>query len=263
MVYFLIEFVDELVFGVVEASWPLIRNELALNYFQIGLALSLPGLLANFIEPFLFILGDLWKRRAMILLGGVFFTASLLLTGVSYSFLVLMFSFILFNPSSGAFVSLSQASLMDVAPARQEQSMARWTVAGSLGVVLGPILLGGLAYFGSGWRPAFWILAALSVTPQARTLAADRGISWVELDYEALRGMEGRSPRLFEVCSRHRRTGARLRAGIPGRSRWRDGAAWPGPGPRSGGSAPGSGRTACPRRTGCGGRFRPGRSGAR
>ncbi len=162
MIYLLIEFIDELVFGVGEAAWPLIRNDLGLNYFQIGLALSLPGLLANFIEPFLFILGDVWKRRAIILLGGLFFTISLLLTGTSYSFPVLMFSFILFNPSSGAFVSLSQSSLMDSAPTRHEQNMARWTFAGSLGVMFGPLLLGGLAYFNQGWRPAYWMLASLS-----------------------------------------------------------------------------------------------------
>jgi FSR family fosmidomycin resistance protein-like MFS transporter len=83
MIYLLIEFIDELVFGVGEAAWPLIRNDLGLNYFQIGLALSLPGLLANFIEPFIFILGDVWKRRAIILLGGLFFTISLFLTGAS------------------------------------------------------------------------------------------------------------------------------------------------------------------------------------
>jgi FSR family fosmidomycin resistance protein-like MFS transporter len=162
MIYLLIEFIDELVFGVGEAAWPLIRNELGLNYFQIGLALSFPGLLANFIEPFLFILGDVWKRRAIMILGGLFFTISLLLTGTSYSFPVLMFSLILFHPSSGAFVGLSQSTLMDSAPARHEQNMARWTFAGSLGVMVGPLLLGGLAYFNLGWRPAYWILASLS-----------------------------------------------------------------------------------------------------
>jgi len=47
--------------------------------------------------------------------------------------------------------------------------------------------------------PVRGIFAAQAVTPQARTLAADRGIAWVEVDYEALKGMEGRAPRLFEV----------------------------------------------------------------
>jgi MFS transporter, FSR family, fosmidomycin resistance protein len=161
-IYLLIEFLDELVFGVGEAAWPLIRNDLGLNYFQIGLALSLPGVLGNIIEPFLFVLSDVWKRRIIILLGGIFFTVSLLLTGLSRTFYIILFSFILFNPSSGAFVSLSQASLMDDDPKRHEQNMARWTFAGSLGVVLGPLLLGSMILIDWGWRPAFWILAFLS-----------------------------------------------------------------------------------------------------
>jgi FSR family fosmidomycin resistance protein-like MFS transporter len=162
MIYLLIEFLDELVFGVGEAAWPLIRNDLGLNYFQIGLALSLPGVLGNIIEPFLFVLGDVWRRRTIILLGGVFFTASLLLTAISGTFYLLLLSFILFNPASGAFVSLSQASLMDADPTRHEQNMARWAFAGSLGVLFGPLLLAGLALINWGWRPAFWILASFS-----------------------------------------------------------------------------------------------------
>ena len=46
--------------------------------------------------------------------------------------------------------------------------------------------------------PVRGILAATTVTPQARTLAAGRGIGWVEVDYDQMRGVEGRSPRLFE-----------------------------------------------------------------
>jgi MFS transporter, FSR family, fosmidomycin resistance protein len=161
--YLLNEFLDELVFGVGEAAWPLIRNDLGLNYVHIGLALSLPGILGNIIEPFLFVLGDIWKRRTIILLGGVFFTISLILTAVSGNFYLFLLSLILFNPASGAFVSLSQASLMDSDPARHEQNMARWAFAGSLGVIFGPVLIGGLALLDWGWRPAYWILAALSI----------------------------------------------------------------------------------------------------
>ena len=162
MIYLIIEFIDELVFGIGEAAWPLIRDDLHLNYAQIGLALSLPGFIANFIEPFLFTISDVWKRRAVILIGGIFFTISLFLTSMSYSFLFLLSSFILFHPSSGAFVSLSQAALMDSAPERRENNMARWTFAGSLGVVLGPILLAGAAWIGFGWRGMFLGVALLS-----------------------------------------------------------------------------------------------------
>ncbi len=161
-IYLLIEFLDELIYGIGEAAWPLIRNDLHLNYVQIGVALSLPGFLANLIEPFLFAIADTWKRRVVILAGGIFFTISLALTGISTSFLFLLSSYILFHPSSGAFVSVSQASLMDLAPERREHNMARWTFAGSLGVFIGPILLGGAAYIGFGWRGMFLALALLS-----------------------------------------------------------------------------------------------------
>lgn len=162
VIYLLIEFLDELIYGIGEAAWPLIRDDLHLNYIQIGLALSLPGFLGNFIEPFLFTLADSWKRRAVILTGGIFFTLSLALTGISYSFFFLLSAFIIFHPSSGAFVSLSQASLMDLEPERREQNMARWTFAGSLGVFIGPILLSVAAYVGFGWRGMFITLAFLS-----------------------------------------------------------------------------------------------------
>src|ERR1044071_7209643 len=145
MIYLLIEFVDELVFGVGETAWPLLRNDLHLTYTQIGLLLSLPGIIAAFIEPFIGILGDVWKRRILIIIGGILFTLSLFMTSASYSFLFLLASFVLFFPSSGAFVSLSQANLMDSNPGRHEQNMARWTFAGSLGVLAGPLLRLGMA----------------------------------------------------------------------------------------------------------------------
>ena len=82
-VYLLIEFIDELVFGVGETAWPLIRDDLNLSYTQIGLLLSLPGIIAAFIEPFIGILGDVWRRRLLILGGGILFTASLFMTSTS------------------------------------------------------------------------------------------------------------------------------------------------------------------------------------
>ena len=161
-VYLLIEFLDELVFGIGETAWPLIRRDLHLTYTQIGLLLSLPAIIAAFIEPFLGVLGDVWKRRVLIIGGGIFFTVSLVLTAISKSFLPLLISFIIFFPASGAFVSLSQAALMDSAPDRHAQNMARWTFAGSVGNVFGPILLGMFVYFGLGWRGTYALLAAVS-----------------------------------------------------------------------------------------------------
>jgi len=161
-IYLLIEFADELVFGVGEVALPLIRNDIHLTYTQIGLLLSLPGIIAAFIEPFIGILGDVWKRRLLIIIGGILFTLSLFMTSASYSFLFLLASFVFFFPASGAFVSLSQANLMDSDTRRHEQNMARWTFAGSLGVLAGPLLLGLFLYFGLGWRGTYAALASFS-----------------------------------------------------------------------------------------------------
>lgn len=158
----LIEFLDELVFGVTEAAWPFIQFELHLNYTQIGILMTVPGLISTIVEPFLGILGDVWKRRMLILGGGLCFVLALLLTSLSTGFSILLLSFILFYPASGAFVSLSQASLMDREPNRHDQNMARWTFAGSLGVVLGPVLLVGLSTIGFGWRGVFLALFFLA-----------------------------------------------------------------------------------------------------
>jgi RecB family endonuclease NucS len=45
--------------------------------------------------------------------------------------------------------------------------------------------------------PVRGILAAQSITPQARLLAEDRGIGWVEVDYDELRGADSDLMRLF------------------------------------------------------------------
>ncbi len=158
-----VEFLDELVFGVREAAWPLIRTDLGLSYAQIGLLLGLPNLLASIIEPVLGILADTWKRWVLVVGGGLCFTLAAFLTGLSPNFALLMLSFLLFYPASGAFVSLSQATLMDLDPARHEQLMARWTLAGSIGVVGGPLLLGAAALVGVNWRGVFLALGVLSL----------------------------------------------------------------------------------------------------
>ncbi len=162
LAYLIIEFLDELVFGVTDAAWPFIQTELRLNYTQIGVLLTVPGLFSTIVEPFLGILGDVWKRRLLILGGGVCFVLALLLTSMSVSFILLLVSFTLFYPASGAFVSLSQATLMDSDPTRHDHNMARWTFAGSLGVVLGPPLLVGMSAVGFGWRGVFLALAFLA-----------------------------------------------------------------------------------------------------
>lgn len=162
-VLLLIEFVDELIFGAREAAWPLLRADLGLTYAEIGLLLSVPKLAASVIEPFLGVLGDQGWRRALVLGGGLVFAGACLLAGLAPGLELLLAAFILLYPASGAFVSLAQAALMDTDPARHEHLMARWTLAGSLGVVAGPIVLTVVGWAGLSWRSAYISLAILAI----------------------------------------------------------------------------------------------------
>src|SRR5258708_33176512 len=90
-----IEFLDEFVFGSREAAWPLIRDDLHLTYFQVGVLLSVPEVVAAVIEPVLGILGDVWRRRVIILGGGIGFALACLLVAASQSFIPLMLAFVL------------------------------------------------------------------------------------------------------------------------------------------------------------------------
>ncbi|MCC6190783.1 MAG: MFS transporter [Anaerolineales bacterium] len=166
-----IEFLDELAFGARETAWPLLRADLGLSYAQIGLLLGVPNIASGLIEPLLGVLGDVWKRWALIVGGGLCFAIGLLATAWAPGFGVLLAASILLYPASGAFVSLSQATLMDLDPRRHAHLMARWTLAGSAGVVLGPLLLGAGVALGLGWRGAFVFLSGLAV---ALSLAAWR-----------------------------------------------------------------------------------------
>jgi MFS transporter, FSR family, fosmidomycin resistance protein len=155
-----VELVDELADGAKAAALPLIRRDLALSYGQIGLLESVPLLLGSLLElPLGVLAGHGRTRRAAILLGGVVFILSLAGVAAARSFAGLLVAFVVFFPASGAFVSLTQSGLMDADPARREQHMARWDLAGSAGSVAGPGLLIAVLAAGGGWRSAYLVLA--------------------------------------------------------------------------------------------------------
>jgi MFS transporter, FSR family, fosmidomycin resistance protein len=127
-----------------------------------------PALLGNVIEPAIGIYGDTGRRRAVLLVGGLVFSLAIGLSAVAPGFGPLLIALIFVYPASTAFVSLSQASLMDLAPGERERNMARWTLAGSIGIVVGPLPIA----FGAGWRATTLILgvAALALVVAASRL---------------------------------------------------------------------------------------------
>lgn len=184
--------------GTKGAAFPLIRADLHLSYTQVGLLIAVPLLVGGLIESPLGILAGYGARRnQLVLAGGVIFGCSLIVVAFAWSFGVLLVGLIAFFPASGAFVSLTQAALMDADPpadqprqadqagvgkpeggrrgrqAVQEQRMAAWNLAGSAGAVAGPILLAAVLTAGGSWRWAYLLLAG--VTGIAVAIAAVGG----------------------------------------------------------------------------------------
>jgi hypothetical protein len=105
-----VELLDEFIYGLFGAALPTIKTELALTYTPVGLLFTLPGLIAVGGEP-------------LLLAQCLIFVAS------------------------GAYVNLSQATLIDRDLQRAEHTMARRA----------PLLLGGLAD-SFGLQTAMWLL---------------------------------------------------------------------------------------------------------
>jgi FSR family fosmidomycin resistance protein-like MFS transporter len=102
------------------------------------------------------------RRRLVILGGGIVFVLTLIAVASARSFIVLLAAFVAFYPASGAFVSLTQAEIMDTWPERQAQVMARWDLAGAAGAVAGPLLLTAVLASGGSWRACYLVLAGIS-----------------------------------------------------------------------------------------------------
>lgn len=163
IIFLLIELLDELISGVFGAAWPLIRNDLNIDYGQLGMLLAIPNTVSGIIEPIVGIWADIGQRRQLILGGGAAFAVALLIISFSHNFSLLLLALILLYPASGCFVHLSQATLMDIEPRRHEQNMARWELAGSVGNVIGPLILAVAIAWYQGWRSAFLILTVTTL----------------------------------------------------------------------------------------------------
>lgn len=166
-----IELLDELVFGAREAAWPALREELDLSYTQIGLLLSVPTYSSALLEPVFGVLGDSRWRRLVVVGGGIGMATALALVAGAPGFVVLLVAFALLFPSTGAFVSLSQATLMDLEPERRELNMTRWSIAGGVGAVAGPVLLVVFTAVGLSWRGLFATFAVVAVALTALAAA--------------------------------------------------------------------------------------------
>jgi FSR family fosmidomycin resistance protein-like MFS transporter len=131
------------------------------------LLLGLPHLVGVSIEWLIMLLGDTRLRKVLVVGGGVVVALAVLTIGCvpanPFGFWVLLGAAILVFPASGAFVTLAQGSLMALHPGKEERMMARWSLSGSLGNLVGPAILAIIFAAGLSWRWGYIILAVAAL----------------------------------------------------------------------------------------------------
>lgn len=154
------------------------QHGLGLSYGQLGLLVSVPLLVGGALELPLGLLAGHGRRRRMVVLGGgLAFIATVAAVAFAQNFPELLAAFVLFYPASGAFVTLTEATLLDADPDRQAQLMARWGTAGWAGALAGPLLFACVIALGGGWRTSFLVIAAVSALTWFAMLRAPAGDS--------------------------------------------------------------------------------------
>jgi FSR family fosmidomycin resistance protein-like MFS transporter len=150
-----VELLDEFIYGLFSAALPTIKTELALTYTQAGLLFTLPGLIGVMGEPIIGLLGDTRHRRALVLSGIIATAIGLALIAGAQQYVPLLLAQCIMYVASGAYVNLSQATLIDRDPRRAENTMARWVLMGAIGVTLSPLLITLVLSLEGNWRAVF------------------------------------------------------------------------------------------------------------
>src|SRR5947207_10012915 len=130
-------------------------------------------------------MGDTGRRRPIVLVSGVAFGLSVAALAMAQTYPMAILALSVAFPASGGFVALSQATLMDLRPSEHDRSMARWTAAGAVGAMVGPLMLAGAVRAGFGWRGVLVALASASLPLAAasrriRQPEGHRGRSFME-----------------------------------------------------------------------------------
>ena len=162
VVLYSVELLDELIYGLYGATLPYLKTDLALTYTQVGLLFTLPGLIGVMADPFIGLLGDTRHRRTLVIGGIVATMIGLLLASLAQVYGVLLLAFGVLYVASGAYVNLSQATLIDLNPNRAEHTLARWTLLGSIGVTVSPLIVIAAFSIGYTWRSIYLACALIA-----------------------------------------------------------------------------------------------------
>jgi MFS family permease len=152
---------DEIVSGFPIVGLPLVRDHLGLSYAQVGLLLSIGGIVSIVVEPVTNLLSDRTPRRYWILGGLLILAATFALAGNTSNFAMLLLAFALISPASDAALGQSQSTLIDQNPHNSTRTMTQWTLMGAIGDLLAPLIVTLVVSMHMGWSALCWLAVTL------------------------------------------------------------------------------------------------------
>jgi len=148
----------------------------------VGAVFTVPQLVALFVEgPFL-IWAERWPRERLLVGGLLGMALATLLCALAPGVWGVALGCTVYFPASGVACGIAQAALMDSDPARREQRMAEWAMAGWAGDLITPMLLAASSELGLGWRGAFVAVAASLCLAGAAVLRVELPTAAADVD---------------------------------------------------------------------------------
>jgi len=108
-----------------------------------------------------------WPRRGMLAGSLAAVAASCFAAACAGSYAALLGVLFVFGLAIGMACSVAEAALMDLAPEERERTLGRWSLLSGVGDVGAPLLVGGVAWIGLGWRAAFVVVGLWSLVHAA------------------------------------------------------------------------------------------------
>lgn len=146
--------IDEWASFIPAGTFDSFRSDLGLSYRSAALVLAViaPG---GIVGSVFSILADSRSRRAIASGGAVGYAISMFVFATGHSLAILCGAAFLLGVSATAMVDGVEVAIVNLAGETLETTMARVNIGGSIGDLLGPVIVSGVAFMGASWRTAF------------------------------------------------------------------------------------------------------------
>jgi len=139
---------------------PLIRDGLALNYFQSGLLVSSFSIFYGFGQVPMAILADRMNRGKLLIAGLIGTSLSTIGVGVTWEYWQMLLCFSSLGLLGATYHALAASLISDRVPANlRGRTLGTHTIGGCVGFLVAPVLAVALAHWIGNWRWAFIVMA--------------------------------------------------------------------------------------------------------